>query len=144
MMVPERMRFPALPAVAETANVLGVDATYARLNALLSYALGFASDADDGVWGQIYLVFGSGQRRVGVLVTHSEEGGYLMTLDETNETDAARFKAGARVWIGLDGWRLLAESFANGSHAGLREFLDSLNGSLTLLAKEVEDMHAVA
>lgn len=137
-------RCPALPAVAQSAALVGADETHSMLNALLGYALGFASEADDGAWNAIYVVFGDQQRRVSALVTHASDGGYELVLEEKDEAAAPRFKAGAKAWIGLGGWQLLAESYPAGSHTGLRAFLSSLDGSLSLLAREVGEVSAVA
>lgn len=141
MIHPEPMRLPDLAAHRQTASMLGVDEIYAQLNALVASAARFGSEAEDGVWQHITTIYGQGARRVSLGLSHALNGGYMLTIDETDESAEKRLKAVAAVWVGLSGgaWEMLADNFDAVSVATLGDYLRSLGQDLALLAREVEE-----
>lgn len=146
MLLPEqadRTRFPDLGLLRASAADFGLgDVDGVCLGAILSAALSFGGEAEEGAFSSIYLSYGQGQDRVNVTVTPSRDAGYHLLIEQAVSGAKDAFKAGlAATTLGGGGpWAVEAAHVA-GKPVDAGWLLESIAElrNLVLVTKEVSD-----
>ena len=141
----DRARFPGIALLRASAADFGLggdSGVAVCLGAFLGAALAFGSEAEEGAFSSIFLVYGQGDERVHVTVNAVRDGGHRLVVERVVRGDKNRYLGGLVASMNEDGGEWLVEA----AHLGGRpvrasDFLDSIAElcGLTLVAKEVSE-----
>lgn len=141
----DRARFPGIALLRASAADFGLggdSGVAVCLGAVLGAALAFGSEAEEGAFSSIFLVYGQGAERLHVTVVASRNEGHRLVLERVTLADRTRYLGGLAAVTNEDGgaWRVEAAHLGGKPVRGA-DFLDSISElrSLTLIAKEVSE-----
>lgn len=143
----DRAQFPNLSLLRASAADFGLGdagavAESVCLGAILGAALSFGSEAEEGAFSSIFLVYGQADSRVSVTLTGARQDGYRLVIERISEKAPRAFAAGLSARsLGVGTPWLVEAAHVGGKPVAASEFLDSLTElrGLVLVAKEVSD-----
>ena len=142
---PSRVDFPGIALLRASAVDFGLggdSGVAVCLSAILGTAMAYGSEAEDGAFGSIFLVYEQGAERLHVTVVASRNEGHRLVLERVTLADRTRYLGGLAAVTNEDGgaWRVEAAHLGGKPVRGA-DFLDSISElrSLTLIAKEVSE-----
>ena len=147
MLPPEtsRAQFPGIALLRASAIDFGLggdSGVSVCLSAVLGAALAYGSEAEDGAFGSIFLVYEQGAERLNVTVFALRDEGHRIVLERVSLADRNRYLGGLTAVTNESGGAWLVEmAHLGGTPVQGADFLDSIAElrSLTLIAKEVSE-----
>lgn len=136
------IQFPRISLLRASAIDFGLNIESSILNAILSMGLSFSSEAEDGAFSSIYLVYGQGDCLVNFTITEDRDDGYKLLIEHVMKSEppvylgglSAVNRAGGGDWV-------LENAHVKGVKVGFKSFFDSISDlhGLVLIDKEVSD-----